>query len=904
MNENVMSESNFGLPSPSELVWVVMNKNMPHLPCIDTDGAINVFTDKSEADCFVDGSIDLYLKQMNWAEYNGIFKNKLLLWGCNKTKINANSKQTKMSWKEDQPCFNGCEVNLRCIQCLQIERSAGLDKSKENVKASFSIFNQLLKQALNNTVFYVPVKYASDSDLDNTIHLVDGAADLIDSVIDTSNEDELILKYKDGNLFTLPFSNGYSISSNIGGIMNALTIFNNLHNSTFIPIFTSLIELREMFKNENVALATLSDIIKLKDDNINGIILNPFSFNYILPDDVISDETSYSGDNTSINNQKNSEAVADQDTIWVLMNSTLPHLPYINSEGRVTIFNSIDKANEKINSVSEFNLKEMTWNDYYDKFVPMQLLLGCFETDLNQGGRIFQIEPSIKSNACMLSHYILKYIQIENSAKIDKDYELDENRIASIKKCIMEELNKNVFFVPMKYSTDSDNDEIVDGTVHFFSDAHKMTETLIVSESKDLIIKYKNQESYFLPGAKGYISSSESGNVMHIITLKDPDGTSLLPIYTSVNELRQIYKNARVAIASFSDVLNLLSSPVKGVILNPNSFNFVIPQEFLDLFGFNDFNPVNSVDPISNFSGVLVNTDQINGKNSTETVFDIDLTSASELAENSIVNIENQPKNNKVRHKKKNRTKKRKLSKLLKALIIIVSLIVIVFVSVFVFELKSDYKYRNGEKIIWSEVIDTKMLPVPEGDRGYFYYDVTFYACKYDRNKFSDYVKECKAMGYVVDADILNEYDDGYIAYNSEGYKLRIYYDERLKNMDVSLYDPIKLYDMNWPAANDAYNLPDPESNKMYIYNDSYYLFNATVGDITYDEFICYAEKCYNSGYNYENSYKEQLVLKDEPFDIDSIYSLTYRLYNENGYKLNIEYIGYNMIEIKIEDHS
>ena len=159
----------------------------------------------------------------------------------------------------------------------------------------------------------------------------------------------------------------------------------------------------------------------------------------------------------------------------------------------------------------------------------------------------------------------------------------------------------------------------------------------------------------------------------------------------------------------------------------------------------------------------------------------------------------------------------------------------------------------------------------------------------FDDISFDDYltfINDIKNMNYVVDAEESeNSKEYVYEAYNTDGTKVSISYNECINNINIILKEP-EVYDVFvWPTSKLVITLPVPKSNIGEITWNSETHFCIIVANTTFAEFQEYVNECISKGY-------------DENFnwwDDNCYYSA-----DKGDYDLKVKYLGNNVIEIEL----
>lgn len=150
-----------------------------------------------------------------------------------------------------------------------------------------------------------------------------------------------------------------------------------------------------------------------------------------------------------------------------------------------------------------------------------------------------------------------------------------------------------------------------------------------------------------------------------------------------------------------------------------------------------------------------------------------------------------------------------------------------------------------------------------------------------EKKDFDSYVDKCEERGFTVDAD---EDGDGYIAYDSEGYKLSVQYSSYSKEITIDLDAPKVNGELVWPTMGLATTLPDPHKAKGSIAVDSASQFTAYVGEMDKAAYDAYVAQCIEKG-----------------FDVDySRGDTSFNAENGQGDSLHLEYQGFNTMYVSL----
>ncbi|HIX29949.1 MAG TPA: DUF4839 domain-containing protein [Candidatus Blautia stercoravium] len=195
--------------------------------------------------------------------------------------------------------------------------------------------------------------------------------------------------------------------------------------------------------------------------------------------------------------------------------------------------------------------------------------------------------------------------------------------------------------------------------------------------------------------------------------------------------------------------------------------------------------------------------------------------------------------------------------------------------------------YGDAEKFAWSDILLADVIPEPKSHLGEILANsethLSLYVYKTNTGDYSKYVDACEEKGFTVEAD---RSDLSYYAYNADGYKLSLYYDENDSKMSINVDAAEEYGTLEWPDSVIASMLPVPKSTTGEITRDDEKGFAAYVSNTPIEEFNAYVEACSAAGFNIDAS------------DYDESYSAE----NSEGYKLSVSYQGNGVISISIDE--
>ena len=185
----------------------------------------------------------------------------------------------------------------------------------------------------------------------------------------------------------------------------------------------------------------------------------------------------------------------------------------------------------------------------------------------------------------------------------------------------------------------------------------------------------------------------------------------------------------------------------------------------------------------------------------------------------------------------------------------------------------------------WNTLILGSYLPIPEsnvGDAGNNFDDrMVVFVDNYDKNAYDTYVTGCEEKGFQVDS--VKEGTE-YTAYNAEGYKLELSYNSYSSRMTIVLEAPMEMSEIGWPASALASQIPVPKSNYGDVLYNTDTLLSIYIGNMDKTAFGEYVSDCMAEG-----------------FDVDyEKNDVKFKALNEKGYKLELQYEGFNIIHIRV----
>lgn len=213
--------------------------------------------------------------------------------------------------------------------------------------------------------------------------------------------------------------------------------------------------------------------------------------------------------------------------------------------------------------------------------------------------------------------------------------------------------------------------------------------------------------------------------------------------------------------------------------------------------------------------------------------------------------------------------------------LILAAILLIPYVSFF----KVDYS--DGKKIEWTDILLGDVVPKPDSLFGEIISNredcLALYVYKTSFADYNQYITDCMEKGFVVE---VNQIGQLYNAYNADGYKLSLHYDEYGEKMYINIDGTAEYGMLVWPDSLIANMLPVPESTTGEITQDDETGFCAQVSNMSVEKFQSYTAACAENG-----------------FDIDvSNSAKSYFAENSEGYKLSVDYQNNNVITISVDE--
>lgn len=213
-------------------------------------------------------------------------------------------------------------------------------------------------------------------------------------------------------------------------------------------------------------------------------------------------------------------------------------------------------------------------------------------------------------------------------------------------------------------------------------------------------------------------------------------------------------------------------------------------------------------------------------------------------------------------------------------------LAIIAFVLIIPYFGVDDTSNARNEKIIWDDIVMSEAIPEPKRKHGRINSNtgerLDIYIDKSSKEDYLNYTESCKEKGFIIDS---KKEASSYDAYNEEGYKLRLYYNNTDKEYNIALEAPIKMKENAWPNNELSKLIPQPKSTLGKVESESARSFTYYAGKTSEEDFGEYAKLVLESGFSEEYQ-------KGDTYFYGK---------NSDGYRVDIRYSGNKVMKIYIE---
>ncbi len=211
----------------------------------------------------------------------------------------------------------------------------------------------------------------------------------------------------------------------------------------------------------------------------------------------------------------------------------------------------------------------------------------------------------------------------------------------------------------------------------------------------------------------------------------------------------------------------------------------------------------------------------------------------------------------------------------------------VALVFIFPYLVASSSTTSSAQEFIWSDIVMNEMLPEPKSNVGEIISNdneaLLIYVHKTSVDDYNEYLSACEEKGFVIESD---KAEGTFEAFNKDGYKLDLSYENDEKKMCIDLEAPMKLGEIQWSETEIAKLLPVPEYDLGRIEKDDVSEYSVYLSGVSYDNYVKYVDECSRNGFNTDST-------KDEK---------TFSAKNTDDYSLIVEYEGNSIIYISIKE--
>jgi len=193
---------------------------------------------------------------------------------------------------------------------------------------------------------------------------------------------------------------------------------------------------------------------------------------------------------------------------------------------------------------------------------------------------------------------------------------------------------------------------------------------------------------------------------------------------------------------------------------------------------------------------------------------------------------------------------------------------------------------KSGKKFKWNEIELSYLLPKPESNKGRIQsntsMDLWMDVCKISRKQYENYIENCIDKGFDVEAERAESYN----AFNQEGYKLSLSYNESEEEMTIGLSAPEEMGEFQWPNSMIGRIVPMPASDIGRIEWENEKGFHIYVGQMPREKYNEYVQLCADSGFDVDYSKNDDYYYAD----------------SKKGYHISLTYEGNCVMSVLVEE--
>lgn len=226
--------------------------------------------------------------------------------------------------------------------------------------------------------------------------------------------------------------------------------------------------------------------------------------------------------------------------------------------------------------------------------------------------------------------------------------------------------------------------------------------------------------------------------------------------------------------------------------------------------------------------------------------------------------------------------KKKMRMKILMAGGTVAAVIILIIVGKSVFSLSK----KQDILLEWPETGLAQMIPAIESKNGEIIYNDSELFIAYiggvSNSEYEDYIEDCTEVGFVIES---NRKGISYEAFNDEGCRLQLLHTNSDNQLSIQINAAMAMSNLTWPKSEIAKLLPVPESAIGNIEWEADYGFVIYVGDTTIDQYKAYVDACFERGFSEDYQRGEDY----------------FHAKNEDGYKVDLDYRGFNTMFVRID---
>ena len=190
-------------------------------------------------------------------------------------------------------------------------------------------------------------------------------------------------------------------------------------------------------------------------------------------------------------------------------------------------------------------------------------------------------------------------------------------------------------------------------------------------------------------------------------------------------------------------------------------------------------------------------------------------------------------------------------------------------------------------QILWADLALHDVLPEPESLLGQVLLDsdeaLLVNISGVSKSQYSGYIEACESAGFTVESE---RSDSLFTAYNTDGYTLRLLFNDSDEEMEIHLEAPEEYGTLVWPDTALPAMLPIPQSTTGEVTQNDETAFQATVSQTSQKAYQEYITACAEVGFTVE------------PSNGDNSYSAE----NDEGYRLTLRYEGNSIMSVFLEE--